>query len=374
MGNTADINALKDCSLNFEIHTSGFFDQWAPLYGGELNQKDIQEIYDADGGFAANQYGRTMFLFAGVPEQHVPVSLKKLDADDRMSIHDKMYGSSLYTQYLPLINPADLSLKTKSYDRIYWHSMLMSNHMNQDPGHFIRGIRGRTLWHNEYRSHLLWQIRETKHRQFPDLKDTKIWQALGHVDFPAGFQTAKKDKAPFHGNTCDSCHIRNGSGIPLMPNRELPDIHKDRGMGLGYILTMDETYSNTSSPSETGQAEIPAMKIVLFDLGEKEGGQCDVNDHTIGKLEPNYYTNKIMNFYGNTLHVNQEKPDNIGRLRMPTYNFTYEEITKDSGYEIVDPTPRQSYKTWYVNITGPVGFASSCDPQRPGQDLQFQPE
>ncbi len=370
-GNTNQINILKDCALDFEIHTNGFFDQWAPLFGtGALTQENIQDIFDADGGFAANQYGRTMFLFAGVPEQHVAVSFKK---QGDMSIHDKVYGSSIYTQYLPLVNPADLSLRTKGYTDQYWHSMLMSNHMNQTVDHFIRGIRGRSLWHNEYRSHLMYLTRTTK-----TLLGNKVWESLGHVDFPAGFQTAKKDKAPFHGNTCDSCHIRNGSGIPLMPNRSLPLIHQERGMGLGYNIRLDETYSNTSSPPETGQAEIPAMKMVLFDLGEKEGDQCDVNDHTIGTFEPNYYTNKIMNFYGNSLHVNQKNPDNIGRLTLPRYDLTYEEFENGDGkgYEIVDPTtrkdrsdetkPNETYKTWYVEIAG-YNYGT-CD-----KDLAFNP-
>ena len=144
-GKTVPINILKNCALNFEIHTNGFFEQWAPLFGFKQGEKlpdnVLEEIFDAEAGFTANQYGRTMFLFAGVREQHVAVSFKKLNADDDMSIHDKVYGSSLFTQYLPLVNPADLSLHTKSYDKNYWHSMLMSNHMNQTVDHFIRGIR-----------------------------------------------------------------------------------------------------------------------------------------------------------------------------------------------------------------------------------------
>ena len=191
------------------------------------------------------------------------------------------------------------------------------------------------------------------------------------MDFPAGFQTANHT-APFHGNTCDSCHIRNGSGIPLRPNRELPKIHEERGMALGFNVSLDETYSNTSSPADTGRSEMPAMKIVLFDLGEKEGDQCDVNDHTIPQLEPSYYTNKIMNFYDNTLHVNLEEPDITGRLTRPTYNFRYQEFENSDrvGYEIVDTTERtdrsnpekeDTYKTWYVEITDPVLFEKSCN-------------
>ena len=240
-GKINDINALKDCALDFEIHTNGFFEQWAPLFGSSstLTQKAIQEIYDFSDSLINNQYGRTLFLFAGVPEQHIAVSFE-MQGD--MSIHDKVYGSSMYTQYLPLVNLADLSLKSKFYTDQYWHNLLMSNHMNQTVDHFIRGIRGRTLWHNEFRSHILYDVRNNE-----NLPGNKIWDELGHVDFPAGFQTANHT-SPFHGNTCDSCHIRNGSGIPLRPNRLLPQIHVDRGMSPGFPLHMDETYTNTSAP------------------------------------------------------------------------------------------------------------------------------
>ena len=359
---------MKDCALDFEIHTNGFFEQWKPLFKDGLTDDNIELIHDTTGGaFGNNQYGRTMFLFAGVPEQHVAVSFEK---QGDMSIHDKVYGSSIYTQYLPLVNPADLSLKTKYYTDQYWHSILMSNHMNQTVDHFVRGIRGRTLWHNEYRSHLLYLLRNNK-----DISaDNPLKKVLGHRDFPAGFQTAKTDKAPFHGNTCDSCHIRNGSGIPLKPNRDLPQIHQTRGMGSGFPVRLDETYSNTSTPPGQPQdatSEVPAMKMVLFDLGEKGQAehleQCDVNDHTTANLTPDYYSNKLMNFYGNSLHVNERPPfksETDHRLTMPTYDLTYMEFTAGdtSGYEIVDSTtrkdrsdptkPNETYKTWYVHITG----------------------
>jgi CxxC motif-containing protein (DUF1111 family) len=290
-----------------------------------------------------------------------------------------MYGASLYTQYLPLVNPADLSLLTKGYTDQYWHNILMSNHMNQTPDHFIRGIRGRTLWHNEFRSQLGYNAGEgivTKN----DLPvNNAVTQALKQVDFPAGFQVLDH-KAPFHANTCDSCHVRNGSGIPLKPNRELPKIHSDRTMNSGFNINNDYTYANRT-PKNPGnkstRSEIPAMKIVLFDLGEKAEAehleQCDVNDHGTPKgsfptLEPHYYTNPIMNFYSNTLHVNQEKLDpNMNFLTRPTYGLTYQPVADGKGYELVDTTirknrvdPNKPYTPWYVEISNPI-FEESCD-------------
>lgn len=343
-GSSAAIGRLKNCAVNFEIHTSGFHEIWKELYGGgELEGSDVEEISRVLPGFEANQYGRTMFMYAGVAEQKLPVSFRLLD--DGMSIFDKMYGSSVYTQYLPMVNPADHTLATRSYGNNFWHAFFMSNHMNQTPDHFIRGIRGRTLWHNEYRSKIMYQSAELENKD----KNTRFEGTLEHVDFPAGFQVANQ-KSPFHGNTCDSCHIRNGSGIPLMPNGKLPKIHVDRGMDeIFKINGRDYTYTNR---------ELPSMKMVLFDPTEKSGRleQCDVAGQAMpGSAESppdQYYSNKVMNFYGNSFHVNQS-----GGL--PTYNMAYTPITDDSGFEVVaDEDPRKpqgrdaAYQPMRVEISG----------------------
>ncbi|MDX1408333.1 MAG: di-heme oxidoredictase family protein, partial [Saprospiraceae bacterium] len=317
----------------------------------------IDEINKAVPGLDANQYGRTMFLYAGLPEQHLAVSFRALDElrdgngnvlVESMSIHDKVHSGSIYIQYLPMLNSADLSIHSgKNYTDDFWHAFFMSNHMNQTPGHFIRGIRGRTLWHNEYRSNKLYQSVKDRHNI-----GTAFESVLGHVDFPAGFQTGRDPLedplAPFHGNTCDSCHVRNGSGIPLMPDGKLPKIHVDRGMRADAdyrVKTGDYTYTNRTYPDQ----EVPTMKMVFFDLDEafvKNPKQCDDDDHTVPKdidlvplvpaSDKNFYSNKIMNFYGNSLPLNQ----NGKRL---LYDMKYVDIDitdDDDGFEVVDKTPR----------------------------------
>lgn len=320
-GDGEAVTRLKQCAVNFEIHTSGFHEIWKELYGGgELSGSSVEEISRVLPGFEANQYGRTMFMYAGVPEQKLPVSHTVLD--DGMSIFDKMYGSSLYTQYLPMVNPADHTLVTRSYGNNFWHALFMSNHMNQTPDHFIRGVRGRTLWHNEYRSKIMYQSAELEHKD----KDTRFEGVLDHVDFPAGFQVAKHS-SPFHGNTCDSCHIRNGSGIPLMPNGQLPQIHVERGMQARFeINERDYTYTNS---------ELPSMKMVLFDTkaGSARMEQCLPQGQSLSAADevsgPGvYYANKVMNFYGNSFHVNQAEG-------LPSYDMAYVPITADSGFEVV---------------------------------------
>ncbi len=344
-GKSANIQQLEDCVLNFEIHTSGFHEQWKELYGGKLplEEKSVREISKAIVGIDANQYGRTMFMYAGVPEQHVAVSFKL--QDDGLSIHDKVYNASIYTQYLPMVNPADSTLLTKSYTDDFWHAFFMSNHMNQTPDHFIRGIRGRTLWHNEYRSNLIYkaavQVGQT------DIKGTRFEPILNHRDFPAGFQ-AQDSTSPFHGNTCDSCHIRNGSGVPLMPNGQLPQIHVDRGMKSRYTVNRDYTYSNK---------ELPSMKMVLFDLYDDSGivEECDDDDHTTTQPFNGFYNNKIMNFFGNSFHVNQKN-------KLPTYKLNYVNISGNDDFEIVDKTIRGNsspYQPKRIKIEQ-INIGSSC--------------
>lgn len=359
-GETAAIQRLKACSANFEVHTSGFVNQWKELYGGgALTDANIREINEVMGGLAANQYGRTMFMLAGLPEQKIAASFF-LDTRSgrntgKLPIYDQVYGSSLYTQYLPQVNEDDQTEKTTQYADNFWHAYFMSNHMNQTPDHFIRGIRGRTLWHNEYRSNMMYSA----FRDGLD-KKTKFEGKLNHIDFPAGFQR-KQFKTPFHGNTCDSCHIRNGSGIPLMPNGRLPQLQVDKGMNADYRLwykppyphpdlskdpLLDYTYTNVdySDPANPKQV-IPSMKLVLFDVRETTVGpvqKCDANDHTVPMMDTDspkdrVYRNKIMNFYGNVFHVNLSEG-------LPTYAMDYVPIDLASGFKIVDNTLRRPLK------------------------------
>ena len=362
-GDVVDIEDLEHCVLNFEIHTTGFHEQWKWLWDGKEENIHIDEISTALQGADANQYGRTMFIYAGVPEQHIPVSFRKLE--DGMSIYDKIYNASIYTQYLPMVNPADQTLYSKSYTDDFWHAFLMSNHMNQTPDHFIRGIRGRTLWHNEYRSDILYKSattdrKKTKHTAFEDILD--------HVDFPAGFQE-KNSTSPYHGNTCDSCHIRNGSGVPLMPNGELPEIHVKRGMIRDYSkFKLDYTYSNSDHNVSNPKPVLPSMKMVFLDLNDTSDSleYCDDNNNSVPKYSPfttgqypaeSYYTNKIMNFYGNSLHVNQKN-------KLPTYNMEYVIINGDDGYEIVDKTirgkkPKEPYRPMRIKISD-INVGNEC--------------
>ncbi|MEE4296577.1 MAG: di-heme oxidoredictase family protein [Wenzhouxiangella sp.] len=385
-GDLESVKKLRDCSLTLEVHSVGFYEQWEHFFPAGTPKQKIGELVNIANanGLAASQYGRTMFFMAGLPEQKVAASFftqdgAGFDYPSKLSIYDQVYGAGPYTQYLPMVNPdGDIAASSEStplrpdgtvdgmvqpYADNMWHSFFMSNHMNQSPEHFIRGLRGRTLWHNEWRSNLMFLGYYTPvDEPFTKKADAKGGGMLkpnvsfdaqfAHRDFPAGFQP-ENYKVPYHGNTCDSCHIRNGSGIPLAPNGLLSNIHTERGINPGFFARGDYTYSNGYNPrlkDPTGKGNtpfIPSMKMVLFDLKEpsprRASSGVDADDHTSPAAghfsQDGYYNNKIMNFYGNSFHVNLE-----GKL--PTYDLKYVKIgsEEDTGagkpFEIVDTTER----------------------------------
>ena len=56
----------------------------------------------------ANQYGRTSFLFAGVPGMQMPVSFyKDPTSDSGLSIYEQVHNASIFSLYLPIANEAD---------------------------------------------------------------------------------------------------------------------------------------------------------------------------------------------------------------------------------------------------------------------------
>ena len=126
----------------------------------------------------------------------------------------------------------------------------MTNHMESDPNEFAEGIRGRVLWHDEYRTQKMYDgFSYNMNRTFP----TRT--------FAAAFdpQTAP---APFHNNTCDGCHVRNGSGIPINPAGTLDD---GSGNPIQEFMTA-AAYNPYPVKDYTFTGQIRPMKLVFFDL------------------------------------------------------------------------------------------------------------
>jgi len=108
-----------------------------------------------------------------------------------------------------------------------------------------------------------------------------------------------------------------------------------------YPVSLDYTYTNQDLELLENRKEpktvVPSMKLVFFEIGGETGPLevCDANNHTIPKTSSDrFYNNKIMNFYGNSLHVNLKS-------NLPSYDMQHVAIAPSSGFLIVDKTPRK---------------------------------
>lgn len=301
-----DATRLRKCGLNYELHHNGWLQQWPSTW-------DEQVLRAAD-IMPANQYGRTSFLFAGVPGLQLPVSFYKDPANPKgYSIYEQVYNTSIFSLYLPIANEADTrrAFGPRQYTgRQFYHTLLMTNHMEADPDVFAEGIRGRTLWHNEYRM-------EGMYRESIEVS-SPAKTSFPAVSFNAAF--AESDaKVPFHGETCDSCHVRNGSGIPINTERKLDVKLQEFMTGAEYNPKSSMAGSGFSGPDYTFTGQIHPMKLVFFDL-RRSTARADSSTYSEPKaftpltlLSPPrtstssdlYYSNTIMNFYGDSFHVTQ---------------------------------------------------------------------
>jgi hypothetical protein len=147
----ANAARLRQCGLNYELHHNGYLSQWPKSFW--------QDVYDA--GMLANQYGRTSFLFAGVPGMQMPVPFYKDPASvSGLNIYEQVHNASIFSLYLPIANVADVkhAFTGRNYtDMEFFHTLLMTNHMESDPQEFAEGIRGKVLWHNEYRTQKMYE-------------------------------------------------------------------------------------------------------------------------------------------------------------------------------------------------------------------------
>jgi CxxC motif-containing protein (DUF1111 family) len=315
-GSESAANALRNCGINYELHHNGQLEgMWPQEYWGRVRSASITD----------NEYGRTSFLFAGVPGLQQAVSFyKEPDAD--LSIYERVYNATIFSLDLPVTNVADSSrsMPGRRYkDTEFYHTLLMSNHMESDPPQFAEGISGKVLWHNEYRTLAMYKSRGS----IP---------APDYV-FAAAFKP-QDARLPFHNYTCDGCHVRNGSGVPINTDKKLDEKLREFMSGAEY---KPEGFEGGKDYTFTG--EIRPMKLVFFDL-RRDTSLVDSSRYSepltaapklfeavagvvnrIGEQVVEgvhhlvYYKNKIMNFYGDSFHVGT-----------PEYSYRW-------NYEAVDP-------------------------------------
>ena len=338
-----DATRLRKCGLNYELHHNGWLSQWPTGWDADLRTALISP---------SNQYGRTSFLFAGVPGLQLPVSFYKTNPES-YSIYEQVYNTSIFSLYMPIANEADTkrAFADRQYsDKEFYHTLLMSNHMEADPEVFANGIRGKTLWHNEYRMQGMYDaFLNGSSQRFPAMS------------FNAAFADADA-KVPFHGNTCDGCHVRNGSGIPINTQGKLDKQLQE--------FMKDEQYNPYPTKDYTFTGQIHPMKLVFFDL-KRSTVREDGSEYSEPKaftpltlLSPPrnshdlYYSNAIMNFHGDSFHVTQGN----------SYQWSYVPASDDS---LVVATQRKNaelnkiYTPWQVKV-GSFTVGSNCQIVLPG--------
>ena len=255
-----------------------------------------------------NQYGRTSFLFAGIPGMQMPVSFyKDPTSASGLSIYEQVHNASLFSLYLPIANEADAKNAFRNYGTDFYHTLLMSNHMESNPNEFAEGIRGKVLWHDEYRTQKMYGS-----NKFPP------------VMFAAAFSPTAAP-APFHNNTCDGCHLRNGSGIPINTAGTLDATLQQFMTAAAYNPYVVKDYTFTG--------QIRPMKLVFFDLKRVTSSinnsvyseplafsaNLVAQSQSVGQTANLYYNNKIMNFYGDSFHVTR-----------PGYNYSWNYVPANS--------------------------------------------
>ena len=339
-GNTANVARLRQCGLNYELHHNGYWEQWPQSFWDLIWCGSKGCTGGNTVGMIANQYGRTSFLFAGVPGLQLPVSFyKDPDSDSGLSVYERVYNASIFSLYLPVTNVADGRNYT---DKEFYHTLLMSNHMEADPWQFADGIRGKVLWHNEYRTQKMYDSRSSTFN--PDRT------------FAAAFDP-QKAPAPFHNNTCDACHVRNGSGVPINTAGKLdPALQEFMTAGV---------YNPYPVPDYTFTGQIRPMKLVFFDLQRDTTG-LDASRYSEPLAFPVklklpkgvdaadlYYNNKIMNFYGDSFHVTR-----------PDYNYDWNYVKADPNRMVVNAARvnaelNKTYEPRQVTL-GTFQTSSSC--------------
>jgi CxxC motif-containing protein (DUF1111 family) len=286
----ANVARLRQCGLDYELHHNGYLEQWPESFWPDLRAA----------GMVANQYGRTSFLFAGVPGMQLPASFyKDPTSDSGLSIYEQVYNANIFSLYLPYANIGDVkrAFHGRNYTDVeFYHTLLMSNHMESDPSQFADGIRGKVLWHNEYRTQKMYEASANG-------TSTKF----GARTFAAAFD-GDTAAAPFHNTTCDGCHVRNGSGIPINTAGKLDT-------ALQEFMKAD-VYDPYPVKDYTFTGRIRPMKLVFFDV-KRDASHADASVYseplafasalvarpprTIAPADL-YYNNKIMNFYGDSFH------------------------------------------------------------------------
>jgi Di-haem oxidoreductase, putative peroxidase len=347
---------LRNCAINYEVHFNGWINEWPQGY--KFVDNGSNSATELPSSMNVNNYGRTTFLFAGVPGMQLPVSYYK-SCDTCLSVYEQVHNSSVFSLYLPIANEADdrMAMGGRNYsagNAEFSYDLLMQNHNEFKPGDFAEGIRGKVLWHNEYRSKIMFDAAINN-------DPPNFTQSFPTYTFPAAFIPTTKS-APYHNYQCDGCHVRNGSGIPINTANTLdvalqgPNPPAGQTCQINNSCFMNSTAYNPSFPRKEYlfSGTIKPMKLVFFDLNRRNISSS-IYSNPAGAL----YANKIMNFHGDSFHVTKPSTQQGN-----SYTWSYQPIpldgsgkpTSDALIEVVDTTLRtnpetgKTYQLWEVQL------------------------
>ena len=224
-----------------------------------------------------------------------------------------------------------------------------------------KALEGKVLWHDEYRTEKMydWSVDSNNtNKTFP----TRT--------FAAAFDP-KMAPAPFHNNTCDGCHVRNGSGIPISPAGTLA---VDQNNSPIQEFMTDAVYNPYQVKDYTFTGQILPMKLVFFDLKRVTSSADDsvyskplaFSPSLVSQVPSSlqtarlfYYNNKIMNFYGDSFHVAKQ-----GNSNYLNYNYSWNYEPANANRMVVNAARINSelpktYQPRQVKL-GPFQTDTSC--------------
>jgi hypothetical protein len=128
---SGNVNALRECSLNFELTTN--------RVRGPVAEILVVRRFNGYGFF--NKPVRPDVLrVRGVPGMQLPTSFSaRIPPPHSLSYYEQVHNASIFSLYMPIANVADTknAFGGRNYSETeFYHTLLMSNHMEAEPEQF----------------------------------------------------------------------------------------------------------------------------------------------------------------------------------------------------------------------------------------------
>ena len=253
---------------------------------------------------ASNQYGRTSFLFAGVPGMQLPVSFWK-DTSNAKAAYS-IYEQVLQHEHLQPVPPdGQRGGHATAMPGRYYKARFLPHAPDEQPQRVgPPHVRRRHPRQDAVAQRVpdAVHVRPGRQRR-PALPDREVQRRLRRGQ--------PGEALPFHNNTCDGCHVRNGSGVPInTPARWTPCCRRVHDGTATYNPTVNEgLHLHRGDPSDEAGLLRPAAqqrphgRLALFGAACVHPAHARCSRRARYRSTDLYYNNTIMNFYGDSFHV-----------------------------------------------------------------------